>query len=120
MWNRSWTCWVVGALSACGGNVTPEPEVAEAPVSEAPVPEAPANADESDAASSAASSPATTNDAPAGAPRGKRAPCVLGQDQTCNGDPSVSALWGTCTASGTCECKPGFVLAPSGYCQPQQ
>jgi hypothetical protein len=56
--------------------------------------------------------------APAPAPAGKRAPCTLGQDQTCNADPSVSALWGRCLPTGTCECKPGFELSPAGYCQP--
>src|SRR5690606_30329975 len=104
----TWGNWVVGALTACGGNTTPEPEVAQTPVSETP--------SETDAAAAQA----TADDPPlAEPPRGKRTPCVLGQDQTCNGDPSVSALWGTCTEHGTCECKRGFVLAPTGYCQPQ-
>lgn len=49
---------------------------------------------------------------------GKRAPCTLGADQTCNEDPSVSALWGKCTEQGTCVCNPGFVLGPGGYCRP--
>lgn len=48
----------------------------------------------------------------------KRAACSFGQDQTCNADPSVSALWGHCTELGTCECREGFVLSPSGYCRP--
>ncbi len=51
-------------------------------------------------------------------PAGKRAPCTFGADQTCNGDASVSALWGHCTEQGVCECKFGFELAPSGYCRP--
>ncbi|HEX6271420.1 MAG TPA: hypothetical protein VFZ53_00200 [Polyangiaceae bacterium] len=59
-----------------------------------------------------AESPATQK------PTGKRAPCTLGADQTCNEDPAVSAIWGRCTESGTCECKPGFELGPSGYCRP--
>ena len=52
------------------------------------------------------------------APRGKRVPCTLGADQSCNEDPKVSALWGHCTELGVCECKPGFELAPTGYCKP--
>jgi hypothetical protein len=53
-------------------------------------------------------------------PAGKRAPCTVGADQTCNEDPSVSSLWGRCTEAGTCECKSGFELSPSGYCRPLQ
>jgi len=50
-------------------------------------------------------------------PRGKRAPCT--SDQSCNRDPSVSALWGRCLKdSGVCECNAGFELHPGGYCQP--
>ena len=50
-------------------------------------------------------------------PRGKRAPCST--DQSCNGDPSVSALWGHCLKErGVCECNVGFELHPAGYCQP--
>jgi hypothetical protein len=48
-------------------------------------------------------------------PAGKRAPCA--NDQSCNDDESVSALWGTCTPQGVCECKPGFELNPRGRCQ---
>ena len=51
-------------------------------------------------------------------PSGKRAPCTLGQDQTCNADPKVSALWGKCLETGVCECKPGFELNPMGSCAP--
>ncbi len=51
-------------------------------------------------------------------PAGKRAPCTLGADQTCNEDPSVSALWGRCTELGVCECQEGFALSPRGRCQP--
>jgi hypothetical protein len=50
---------------------------------------------------------------------GKRAPCTLGADQTCNADERVSALWGRCTELGVCECAAGFVLNPGGRCQPQ-
>lgn len=45
----------------------------------------------------------------------KRPPCST--DQSCNDDESVSSLWGTCTALGVCECKPGFELNPRGRCQ---
>lgn len=54
------------------------------------------------------------------APSGKRAPCTFGQDQTCNDDPKVSALWGRCTELGVCECQNGFELSPtSKRCTPQ-
>jgi hypothetical protein len=46
---------------------------------------------------------------------GKRAPCA--NDQSCNDDESVSALWGKCTPLGTCECVAGFELNPRGRCQ---
>jgi hypothetical protein len=50
-------------------------------------------------------------------PSGKRSPCTT--DQSCNGNPSVSALWGHCVKeSGVCECNTGFELHPGGYCQP--
>lgn len=70
----------------------------------------------------ATSEPAATSEtAPvAGPPSGKRSPCTFGADQTCNEDPRVSSLWGRCTEAGTCECKPGFELGPSGYCKPLQ
>lgn len=51
-------------------------------------------------------------------PSGKRAPCTFGQDQTCNSDPTVSALWGKCLETGVCECQPGFELNPMGSCAP--
>jgi hypothetical protein len=71
------------------------------------------------ACSSPAATPAQAPEPTAAPPTGKRAPCTLGQDQTCNGDPKVSALWGRCTESGVCECNAGFELHPSGYCQPK-
>jgi hypothetical protein len=50
-------------------------------------------------------------------PRGKRSPCTT--DQSCNGDPSVSALWGHCVQeTGVCECNAGFELHPAGSCRP--
>jgi hypothetical protein len=57
---------------------------------------------------------------PAAESSGKRTPCTLGQDQTCNDNPAVSALWGRCTELGVCECKAGFELAPWGRCRPAQ
>ena len=70
----------------------------------------------------AASEPVTTSEPAAAAspPSAKRSPCTFGADQTCNEDPRVSSFWGRCTEAGTCECKPGFELAPSGYCKPLQ
>lgn len=56
--------------------------------------------------------------APAGTPSGKRAPCTT--DQSCNDDPSVSALWGRCTPLGVCECRDGFERSPtSDLCRPE-
>jgi hypothetical protein len=41
----------------------------------------------------------------------------VGMDQTCNDDPSISALWGTCQGHGTCTCNSGFVINPvTGRC----
>lgn len=45
-------------------------------------------------------------------------PCTPGQDQTCNGLASMSALAGRCTATG-CECNTGFALNASGRCEPR-
>jgi hypothetical protein len=54
---------------------------------------------------------------PVAAPHGKRAPCST--DQSCNDDPSVSALWGVCTEMGVCECNEGFERSPtSDLCRP--
>lgn len=44
--------------------------------------------------------------------------CRFGQDQTCNHDPLVSALYGTCNANGTCTCGAGYVKdGASGRCK---
>ena len=59
--------------------------------------------------------PAVATTTPSAPPAGKRAPCA--NDQSCNDDESVSALWGKCTPLGVCECKPGFELNPRGRCQ---
>lgn len=65
--------------------------------------------------------PEPAAEGPTGAPegpQGKRAPCV--KDQDCNGDPSLSAIYGRCIADrGVCECNSGFVLHPGGFCQPR-
>ena len=63
-------------------------------------------------------SPETTSSESAPHPTGKRAPCTFGQDQTCNSDPKVSALWGKCLETGVCECQAGFELNPMGSCAP--
>jgi hypothetical protein len=43
--------------------------------------------------------------------------CVPGQDMTCNDDPSVSSLRGTCQSDGTCICSSGAMLNPgTGRC----
>ena len=55
--------------------------------------------------------------APAGssAPRGA---CTFGADQTCNDDPEVSSVNGTCNQDGTCTCRPGYRLsATTGRCK---
>jgi hypothetical protein len=92
------------AGAACG-------QAASEPAARPSLEEAPSASD-----SSVSDSPAA--DAPA--PSGKRAPCTLGADQTCNADPAVSALWGRCTELGVCQCRPGFALNPRGSCQPSQ
>jgi hypothetical protein len=45
------------------------------------------------------------------------APCTFGQDQTCNDDPGISSIHGTCNANGTCTCTSPSKLVPStGKC----
>jgi hypothetical protein len=45
--------------------------------------------------------------------------CMPGQDQTCNQDPAMSALAGTCDSFGACLCHGGFSKNPSsGKCAP--
>jgi hypothetical protein len=100
-----------GILCACDHSAAPvAPEASTTPPAE-PVTEATPTVEAPPAASAdvAAPSPPPT--------RGKRAPCTT--DQSCNGDPTVSALWGRCVKeTGVCECKPGFELHPGGSCQP--
>ena len=63
-----------------------------------------------------APAPVDTAPAPVGSgPTPKQPPCS--SDQSCNDDESISALWGTCTPLGVCECKPGFELNVRGRCQ---
>lgn len=62
-------------------------------------------------------------------PSGRCAPaptgsCTVGMDQTCNADPLISSVAGTCVwraydaGTGTeCICGPGFELDPSGRCR---
>jgi hypothetical protein len=69
------------------------------------------------AAESASEPPGETPEA-SPPPRGKRAPCQ--SDQSCNDDPSVSALWGRCTELGVCECNEGFERSPiTDLCRPR-
>ncbi len=109
MFKPTWVVVAVFVASACGGESTPDPVVAE-PTTAGSVDAAPGATDVDEHESQPSTLP------PAGS--SKRTPCVFGQDQTCNSDPSVSALWGKCTETGTCECNTGFVLAPTGYCEP--
>ena len=45
-------------------------------------------------------------------------PCTPGDDQTCNDDPSINGVGGTCNASGTCICGAGFSVNPrTGRCR---
>jgi hypothetical protein len=87
-------------LAACSGGASP------------PLTAAPGSATEA--------APQPVEAAPdSAAPAGKRAPCTLGADQSCNDDPTVSALWGRCTELGVCECKPGFERSPTtDLCRP--
>ena len=44
--------------------------------------------------------------------------CVPGQDSTCNDDPAISSLHGTCRPDGTCSCTIGPGLNPAtGKCR---
>jgi hypothetical protein len=43
--------------------------------------------------------------------------CTVGQDFTCNEDPSLAAINGQCV-SGACVCNPGFIVSPeTGKCR---
>ena len=46
--------------------------------------------------------------------------CNVGQDWTCNDDPTMQAYAGRCLAGGACSCNPGFMIDPAtGRCQVQ-
>jgi len=108
------TVMFAGILCACDHPAAPAaaPVTGETPKAE-PVAQAPAQPP-------AEATPLVSADAAPPSPppaRGKRAPCTT--DQSCNGDPSVSALWGHCVKeTGVCECKAGFELHPGGSCRP--
>lgn len=55
---------------------------------------------------------------PPSPPRGKVAACTT--DASCNADPAISALWGTCDVdTGKCSCREGAELDPSSErCSP--
>ncbi|HLM74993.1 MAG TPA: hypothetical protein VK459_19925 [Polyangiaceae bacterium] len=57
------------------------------------------------ASSSSTSSDTATSASSSAAPASV---CTPGMDQTCNDDPAISSLHGTCLADGTCECKDPF------------
>lgn len=42
--------------------------------------------------------------------------CTPGRDETCNADPAMSALAGTCNPDGTCACQNGYGKTSSGKC----
>jgi hypothetical protein len=43
--------------------------------------------------------------------------CEPGRDQTCNDDPAISSLHGTCKPDGSCECAAGVEKNPAtGRC----
>src|SRR4051812_32848961 len=90
-------CAAASSIAACSSSSSP-PTVAAPAAGDPP--------------SSEAAPEPSEGTAPA-APRGKRAPCTLGADQSCNEDPKVSALWGRCSELGVCECKPGFERSPT-------
>jgi hypothetical protein len=62
-------------------------------------------------------------EAPAPAPTPTAAPpapvCTPGQDQTCNDNPAMSSLHGTCRGdAATCDCHDGFAKNPAtGRCR---
>jgi len=48
---------------------------------------------------------------------GVQAVCTYGMDQTCNDDPMISSIHGTCNEDGTCTCDKGWDKNPeTGRC----
>jgi hypothetical protein len=44
--------------------------------------------------------------------------CTPGADQTCNDNPLISKIHGTCQMDGQCSCHPGFSINPAtGKCK---
>ncbi len=109
------------ALALCAGLAALACGQAAAPSSElngATVPSEVSAQEPAEVETPSGTTEAPSGTAPAAAPSGKRAPCTLGANQTCNDDARESALWGRCTELGVCECVPGFVLNQRGRCQP--
>jgi len=103
---------LIFSLCGCDHPTVPAQSEAAVPAPAEPSPAPPAPAEPPPAVSGEAVAP---NQATAS--RGKRAPCT--NDQSCNGDPTVSALWGHCLKErGVCECNAGFQLHPGGFCRP--
>jgi hypothetical protein len=101
-----------GAISLAAGSACAGAQNEQAPAENATAPEG----------QGASETPGAGDGEPAqpvAAPHGKRAPCA--NDQSCNENPAVSALWGRCTEMGICECNPGFERSPtSDLCRPAQ
>lgn len=46
--------------------------------------------------------------------------CKVGNDRTCNDNPSFEALEGACVPGGVCRCNSDFVINPvTGHCKPR-
>src|SRR5688572_17919018 len=101
-------------LPGCRAERTPESpkQEGDAALESAPAPDDSASAEPDAAPSDAASSGAV--------PTGKVAACTT--DASCNADPAISALWGSCDVeTGKCVCKEGAALDPvSQRCRPAQ
>lgn len=62
---------------------------------------------------------ASTEPPESGASAGDEAAvCEPGADQTCNDNPAISSLHGTCQPDGSCLCNPGVEKSPAtGRCR---
>jgi len=99
---------MVLTLAACGGRSSSGPGVLDDGGGAVDA----ARGDGAEAGAPASDAGAHPGDGGAGA-------CTFGQDQTCNDNPDVSAVWGACNADGTCRCRPGFLVNPqTGRCRP--